>query len=225
MVQPDGKRRRFRRYEVHDLYGSLLFRVDVTVLNLSLAGMAVETNRQLKLGKVYSMRFGEGDAVLDLDGTVKWCHLVGTQAGTGGDTRTVYHAGLAFEGTLTEKSQRLLEFMQDHVILALAKRVIGRFKVKAGSAVALAARYDFEVQKLSLSGMLVKTRLLPELDSSFDMELRIAGSSLDVAGRVAFVERVGGTDADPESLLGIEFLDLDEPRIQALKAFIAEELE
>lgn len=225
MTQPEGKRRRFRRYEVHDLYGSLLFRVDVTVLNLSVAGMAVETNRQLKLGKVYSMRFGEGESVLDLDGTVKWCHLVGTQAGTGGEAMTVYHAGLAFDGTLTEKSQRLIDFMQEHVVLALAKRVIGRFKVKAGAAVALAARYDFEVLKLSLSGMLVKTRLLPQKDSAFDMELRIEGHPIEVAGRVAFVERLGGTDADPESHLGIEFLDLDEPRIQALKSFIAEELE
>lgn len=217
--------RRYRRYEVHDLHGSLLFRVDVTVLNLSLAGMAVETTQQLKLGKVYSVKLGNGSGFVDVDGTVRWCHLIRTKEGPGGEPVNVYHVGITFGGTLTEKASQLLEFMQEHVVLALQHRVMGRFKLKAGSPVALETRYDFEVVKLSLSGMLVKTRLLPDPDSSFDMELQIAGGPFEIGGRIAYVRRVGGTDADPESQLGVEFQKLDEARGRVLREFIATELE
>ena len=73
--------------------------------------------------------------------------------------------------------------------------------------------------------MLVKTRLLPEVDSAFDMELRIRGTTLEVEGRIAYVQRIGGTDAEPEASLGVEFLEMDEERTQVLKEFIADELE
>ncbi len=225
MSEERVRRRRHRRYEVHDLNGSLLFRFDVTVLNLSLAGIAVETTRPLKLGKVYSMRFGSGPESVDLDGIVRWCHLVGTRPGSVGGALNLYQAGLAFDGTLTEKSERLLEFMKEHVVLSVTKRVIGRFKLQAGAPVELAARYDFEVEKLSLSGMLVKTRLVPEIDSAFDMEIRFRGTTLEVEGRIAYAERLGGTEAEPEAALGVEFLDMGEEKTSVLKAFIAEELE
>ena len=148
------------------------------------------------------MRFGDGSRTVDLDGTVRWCHLIGTRPGNVGGALNLYQAGLAFDGTMTEKSERLLDFMQEHVVLSLAKRVIGRFKLKAGAPVELAARYDFEVEKLSLSGMLVETRLLPEVDSAFDMELRIRGTTLEVEGRIAYVQRIGGTDANPRPASG-----------------------
>lgn len=221
---PEQKKRRHQRYEVHDLHGSLLFKVDVTVLNLSLSGMAVETTQQLRLGRVYSVRLGSGRGGVDVDGTVKWCHLMKTKEGPGGQPVNVFHVGITFDGTLTAKASKLLEFMQQHVVLALQKRIMGRFKLKTGSPVALATRYDFEVVKLSLGGMLVKTHLIPDVDSAFDMELRIAGHPIEVAGRIAYVERVGGTDSDPESQLGVEFLALDEDRGRVLREFIANEL-
>jgi hypothetical protein len=219
------KARAHRRYEVHDLHGSLLFRIEVKVLNLSLSGMAVETTQQIKLGKIYSVTLGSAQDSVDVDGVVKWCHLVKTRAGPKGEPVNVYHVGITFDGTLTDKASRLLSFMQGHVVLALQHRIVGRFKLKPGSPVALSTRYDFEVLKLSLSGMLVETRLQPDVDSSFDMELTILGKPFEVAGRIANVRRVGGTDVDPASQLGVQFLELDEAREKVLREFIASELE
>ncbi|MCC6132590.1 MAG: PilZ domain-containing protein [Acidobacteria bacterium] len=220
----DDQRRRSPRYEVHDLHGSLLFRLEVNVLNLSLAGAAVETTRQLKPGKAYTIRIGGGDGGMDLDGTVKWCHLTKTRRGENGELVTIYNAGLAFDGTLTEKSHRLLAFMQDHVVLALEKRIVGRFRVRAGASIAVTTRYDFEVLKLSMTGMLVRTALLAEVEPAFEMELKLGDELLEVAGRIAYAEKVGGSDDFPDVHLGVEFLELDERRRQMLKDFISHEL-
>ena len=219
------QRRRHRRHEVRNLRGSLLFRLDIKVLNLSVAGLAVESTQQLKQGRVYSFRLGEGDASIALDATVCWCRLIGTRRGESGEGETVYQAGLSFEGTLTEKANRLVEIMKDHVVLALQKRVIGRFRAKAGSPAELSSRVDFEVTKLSLSGMLLKARLSPELHNVFSVELAIAGEPFDTLGRVAFVRRTGGTDAEPDAEIGLEFVGLDEKRLDILRRFVGTELE
>src|SRR6185369_16529600 len=113
------RERRHPRYEVQDLHGSLLFRIDVIVLNLSLSGMAVETTQQMKLGRVYSVKLGDAAGFVDMDGIVKWCHLVKTRAGPNGEAQNVFHVGITFDGTLTEKASRLLAFMQEHVVLSL----------------------------------------------------------------------------------------------------------
>ncbi len=219
------KARTHQRYEVHDLHGSLLFRIDVTVLNLSLSGMAVEATQPIKLGRVYSVTLGSGPDSVDVDGVVKWCHLVKTRTGSKGEPVNVYHVGITFDGTLNDKASRLLSFMQGHIVLAPQHRIMGRFKLKAGSPVALSTRYEFEVLKLSLSGMLVETQLLPEVDANFDMELTIAGAPLEVAGRIANVKRMSGSETDPASQLGVQFLGLDDERGRVLREFIASELE
>jgi hypothetical protein len=219
------QKRRYRRYEVHDLYGSLLYRVEVKVLNLSLTGMAVEATQQLKLGRMHAVRLGQGDASIELDATVRWCRLVGTRKGTNGETVTVYLAGLTFDGIVTEKAQGVMEFLKEHVVLALQKRVIGRFRPKGESAIELATRVEFEVMKVSLSGMLLKTRMMPAVESTFEVELPLAGVPFDSSCRVAYVRRTGGSDVEPEAEVGVEFQRLDDPRQLLLRQFIASQLE
>jgi hypothetical protein len=223
-MQPTQKRR-YRRYEVHDLYGSLLFRVEVKVLNLSLTGMAVEATQQLKQGRVHAVRLGQGDGAISIDATVRWCRLVGTRKGTNGETVTVYLAGLTFDGVVTEKAEHVMEFLKEHVVLALQKRVIGRFRPKGGSSIELAARVEFEVAKVSLTGMLLKTRMSPPLQSTFDVEMTFLGEPFESSCRVAYVQRTGGTDAEPEVDVGVEFLSPGEPQQAVLRRFIASQLE
>jgi PilZ domain len=219
------QKRRYRRYEVHDLYGSLLFRVEVKVLNLSLTGMAVEATQQLKLGRLHAVRLGTGGSAISVDATVRWCRLVGTRKGGTGEPVTVYLAGLTFDGMVTEKAENVMEFLKEHVVLALEKRVIGRFRPKGESPIELAARVEFEVAKVSLSGMLLKTRFMPTLETTFDVEMTLAGSPFESSCRVAYVDRNGGSEAEPEATVGVEFVRLGEPQQAVLRQFITRELE
>jgi hypothetical protein len=219
------QKRTHRRYQVKNLRGSLLFRIEVTVLNLSMAGIAVETSRQLKLGKVYSVKLGGGPDSVDVEATVKWCHLVGTRRAAEGEMVPVYKAGLTFEELFTGKTAKLLAFMQEHVVLALEKRIIGRFKLKTGSPIALASRHDFEVVTLGLSGMVVKTKLLPDVDSAFDMELQIGGNACELTGRIAKVQRLDVSDSGFEAQLDVEFPEEKDDWSRVVREFIAEELE
>lgn len=223
MSRPDSQRRRFRRHDVDDVHGSVLFRLEVKVLNLSLSGIAVETTEQLKLGKVYSMKLGSGANLVEVASTVRWCHLVGTRRRrTDNEFENVYRVGLTFDEAFTGKTTRLLEFMEKHVVLSVKKRLVGRFKVESAMPAAITNRFDFEVVKLSLSGMLVRSEFVPEIDSRFAMELRIGDQACEVTGRVVSAERLGGDSAPAE--FGVEFVGEGDARSRLVRELLSEEL-
>ncbi len=61
--------RRHKRYEVQDVHGSLLFRTQVHVRNLSVSGLALETPERLQLGRTYAIRLAGNDDAVDVSGT------------------------------------------------------------------------------------------------------------------------------------------------------------
>lgn len=217
--------RRHRRYEVKDVHGSLLFRTKVRVRNLSVSGLALESAERLQLGRTYAIRLaGEGDAV-DVCGTIRWCHLASARPKPGGEPRAVYEAGLAFEDVFTEKAKGLLGFLEHHVVLSPHERLTGRFRAEALLPADLEARYAFEVLKLSLSGMLVKTPLEASLGSRFGVELGLRDGLVPLTGRVAYVQRGDTVKGEVATEMGLEFLDVSEEAQGALAGFIARELE
>lgn len=216
--------RRHKRYEVQDVRGSLLFRTQVQVRNLSVSGLAVETPERLQLGRTYAIRLaGDRDAI-DLSGTIRWCHLASAPAKSGAGPRVVYEAGLAFEDVFTERAKGLLGFLEQHVVLSPQERLTGRFRTESLRPADLEARYDFEVLKLSLSGMLVRTALEAALEARFGVELVLDGGVVPMTGRVAYVQRDEAGKGAVATQLGMEFLDLSDDSRAALGAFIAREL-
>lgn len=222
---PHVGQRRHRRYEVHDVYGSLLFKTRVQVRNLSVSGLALETPERLQLGRRYAIHLaGEKDAV-DVSGTIRWCHLESTRSAGGGASGAVYEAGLAFEDVFSEKATGLLGFLEHHAVLSPHQRLTGRFRVEKLASAEIEARYEFEVLRLSLSGMLVRTQLDASLGAAFDLELRLRDGVVPLAGRVAYVKREETERVAAGAQLGMEFLELREPARAELARFIASELE
>ena len=217
--------RRHRRYEVHDVHGSLLFRTKVQVRNLSVSGLALETPERLQLGRTYAIRLAGADDAVDVSGTIRWCHLASTRSKEGGETRAVYEAGLAFQDVFTDHGKGLLGFLGHHVVLSPHQRLTGRFQAEALLPADLEARYDFEVLKLSLSGMLVRTALETSLGARFGLELALGEGVVPLSGRVAYVQREEATKGEVAAQLGMEFLEMDDDARGAIGGFIARELE
>ena len=217
--------RRHRRYEVHDVHGALLFRTQVKVRNLSVSGLALETPERLQLGRTYAIRLaGDHDAV-DVSGTIRWCRLASARATGGGEPRAVYEAGLAFEGVFSDMAKGLLGFLEHHVVLSPHQRLTGRFRAQALRPAELEARYAFEVLKLSLSGMLVRTTLEASLGDTFAVELSLRDGVVPLHGRVAFFQRDDAVKGEVATHLGLEFVDVSESARSVLATFITSELE
>ncbi|MFH1176396.1 MAG: PilZ domain-containing protein [Acidobacteriota bacterium] len=218
-------RRRAQRYTVENVRGSLIFSVDARILNMSLAGMAVETASNLRVGRSYGFRLAHGEAEgLRLTGAVVWCRLRAIRKGAAGERAPVYEAGILFEGVLSPHAGELLAFLRNSAIVPLQQRLIGRFHLRQVSAVSLEAEYEFVVRTISASGMLIETELLPALGAVFEMRVQLNGETLVASGRVAFVREAGELDQDQQAAVGVEFVAMSQEDRLALEEFIDRQL-
>jgi Tfp pilus assembly protein PilZ len=195
-------------------------------MNMSIDGMAIESSKRLNVGRKYILKLGHNDKVLRLNGKVVWCNLIKAMKTDQGAVVPVYKAGIEFDDVISDKAKDLRNFLEENVIIKLENRLFGRFKVRPRQSVNLDSEYDFHVQTLSLSGMLIETELLPDKESVFDMELKFNGNTILIKGRVAYIKQVGEPESKQEkSHLGIEFYEIDDAAKKVLEDFIVNELE
>lgn len=222
MGRRQGRRdRRHRRYDVEGVVGSLLFSVEVTILDISAGGMQVETASRLMVGRRYSFRLQREGRTLQVKGKVAWSVLTGTARLAEGEVAPVYKAGIAFERTLTEEGRELVDFIQESITVRPELRLFGRLQVTDDRPATAELGSGLAVKRLSLSGMLVESELDSRLDEVLTMEVRLGEVQIAVSGRVAYVSQ--GAGAGGSNQLGIEFLDLTEHQRAAISRFVEQE--
>ena len=217
-----GEKRRAPRFDVDDVTGSLTLALDVRVRNLSVSGMAVETSAQLTVGRRYRFRLRYGETDLPLAGRVSWSFLASTRHNESGEIEPVYRAGIEFEDMLTDRARQLMRLLERRAVLGARERVFGRFPVTLPGGIEIDRGAEFQVRRISLSGMLIESPLVPEKGDEFDAELKIAGRILPVRLRVAYVELVDRSGDTVGARTGVEFIGLDESARQAIERFLGE---
>jgi hypothetical protein len=223
---PLKERRRHPRHPVNDVKGTLHISTGARVINMSVTGMAIETDTQMRVGRAYSVTLKHGaDFVLKLSGMVVWCHLRGIRKTEAGETKSVYHAGFRFEDVLTEKAQELTRFLEATAIIALDTRISGRFKLKLTEPVDLDTEYPFVVKTISASGLLLETETSPPEGTIFDMEIHLHGAVLQTKGRIVHTREVNDDAAGRSSQVGVEFVETGETDRHAIEEFIAHQLQ
>jgi len=223
---PIVERRRSPRYPVEGVQGSLHVSTAAKILNMSLTGMAVETDAQMRVSRSYSLALRHGEEfVLRLSGTVVWCHLRTLRKTERGDSKSVYHAGFRFDDTLTEKAMELTHFLEATAVIAVEQRISGRFKLKFAKPVDLDTAYRFTVKTISASGILIETDVPAAVGTVFDMVMDLHGATLEARGRVAHSREVPDAQRGRVSLLGIEFVQMQDRDRRALEQFIASHLQ
>jgi hypothetical protein len=220
MAKKNSEKRRYKRYIVDGIHGNVLYLSDLNVLNISIEGAAIETTKRLDVNREYTFRITYKDTVLNLRGRVVWAVLSCREKKGVKEIIPVYRAGIMFTDTLIEKTNALLNFIEDNKIKALEKRVGGvRFKIADSQSVKINYPHKYEVKKISLSGMLIETEYPLDLDSHYDMELYLNENILNVVGRTAHCKKINSYDLTKYSI-GIEFIKIPENDMKVLKDFL-----
>lgn len=213
-------RRRSRRFDVRDVEGSFVIRIDVKVTNLSLAGMAIETRNTLIVGRPYSFRVRQGERQVDVDGRVMWCVLARAEP-RGQDQEPVFRAGIQFEDVHDATGAELQRLIEESALLDPGAQVIGRFVAAFGAAVDLDRQSPFEVKQLSLSGMLVDADWAPRRDEVVPFEVSLGPASFTGHGRAAFVQGYDAADGSRRYRLGLEFTLISDRARERLARYIS----
>jgi len=218
--------RRFRRYDVADVRGSLLLSLDARILNMSLTGMAIETGSVLKVGGDYWLRLSQDGNPLRFKTTVQWCRLVRNERDAAGEVRAVYQAGLDFRDGLDDNARQVLSFLEKHIVVEVDRRLTGRFNLAQAPTAAIAIRHDFEVRRLSLGGMMVETVWDPAPDSTVELEVHTGRGVVRTRGKVRSVlAAIGDPNGPPVFAVGLEFVGLAAEDERSLAALVETLLE
>ena len=212
-------RRAHRRFRVPRIPGVLAFSLQADVVNLSLAGMAVECPVPLAVGKRFAVRIGTGTEQLDLMATVRWCERISDPPP---DARNRYRAGFAFHNILTEKAETLLSFLERNVVLALDRQMFGRLEVDGDARAHLEGDFELQIESLGLTGAEVETRQPPELGAEYELELNLDGRRFSTRGRVLEIRALAGEQTG--YAVEVEFLDPREDQLEVLRAFLREHI-
>jgi len=216
------ERRRSPRFDVSGVQGTFQFTLDMTVVNLSVSGMAVETNHRLTVGRRYLFKVYDGGIQVSLPGTVAWCVLGRTKRDEGGSVRPVYRAGIQFDEVLTEQARTLLDLIEAKAVIEPQARLFGRFAVRSGDAIHVDAREEFLVRRLSASGMLVEAPFVPEVGTTVAIDMELGGKRLAGSGRAVYVRPLADEgDEEEKAEIGLEFIELSPEGRRALESFIS----
>ncbi len=217
--------RRNPRYAVDNVQGTLHFNTEARVLNVSLAGVALETTLPIRVGRTYTVTLRhDDDSVVSLSAAVVWCHLQGTRKNPAGESLPVYAAGLSFTDTLTASAAQLVDFLRRAAIITVGQRVTGRFRIKHDKLISLATEYEFAVKNVSSRGLVLETDLSPELGSMFDIEVFLPAYTLQTRARVLHAKESRLAEKRTLSEVEMEFVDFPPEDQARLSEFIASEL-
>lgn len=199
-------KRRGLRFTVERIQGRMVYTCPVEIANMSLGGAALKLEKALRVGDEYALKL-EGDGkVVSLKGDIAWCVLSETRKVGGGDTVSVYSAGMRFRGVLSEGAEGLLEFIDKHKIVP--EHRLGGVRVYVEGPALLDLPEAYAVRVISRSGMLVETAHPLSVDEVHPMEISIRrGRAIRFSGRVAScTERLDRTPKHYDA--GIEFREM-----------------
>jgi len=107
-------RRENNRFTVtmEEMKGGLLFANDVTILNISLSGIALHADKGLKLGKEYTIRIQVKDKVVPIKGIVVWCRLSQSRHASNGDVVPIYTMGFQFNDAPAGDIEEIIDLVK-----------------------------------------------------------------------------------------------------------------
>lgn len=217
-------RRRQRRVRLPESHGSLVVSLDGTVLDISLSGMAVETNTRLAPHRALTLRLGNGGRAMSLTGRVVWCFLHGTRATTSGEQLPVYRAGIQFQDVLSPQAQDLVRFLESHAIVTLETRLFGRFRIAEDDSVEVSSSIEFRVVELDASGLTVETSIGLEPKEACEVEIQLDGDTVRARTTVREAHRMASQETNESWRILLEFTGLDDPTRARIQEFLRGEV-
>ncbi len=213
------ERRRYKRFVVEGIEGTLMFTTEVEILNISINGVALRASRRLEIGREYTLKLEYKDKIVSMTGVVVWSVLSELHRDQHSENVPYYKAGMRFSDVVSSKMAALLEFIESHKIRE-DQRLNIRFEVMSPDKAVLGGPHNYNVKKVGKGGMLIET------DIPFNVEERIPmEASFDAKEAIKFIGRIAScseiADALPRHFdIGVEFIDMSEDDKKRLEKFI-----
>jgi Tfp pilus assembly protein PilZ len=227
-MQPERKN---KRYKINSMgvKSRMVLAKYVKILNMSISGVAVQTDKRVTVGREYTLRIESKGKILNVKGVVVWSVLGESISDTRGNIIPIYTAGMKFIDTSPEKTAEIVNFIEAHkrdidkgidLYSPSGLRLHVRVHIEDPEKAVLDLQEGHQVKNLSLGGMLIDSEHSFETGSKLPMEITLSeNETIKVSGRV--VSCIPMKDNDLEHYhVGIEFSDMPAKDRKILKTFL-----
>jgi PilZ domain len=98
----DSRRHKRFRSDLTELYGKMILTKKVEIIDISLSGVALRTDRQLNIGREYPLRLVWKGKTLDVWGVVVRSEKLGIEERDNGKNVSLYRVGVMFKDVSSE---------------------------------------------------------------------------------------------------------------------------
>jgi curved DNA-binding protein CbpA len=225
-----SEKRRNKRFKVDgaDVGGEMFFAREANIFDISLTGIALKVDKQMKVGKEYVINLRGDDRMLTLRAKVVRSLLSESRTTNDGESVPIYMVGMEFTNVTDEKEEELIQFIDNHKIRdhenereaddTSEKRRDKRFQVDMPEKTILGFHERYKVKVISLSGMLIESLQRLEIDETIQMQIFLPPNrTVPFLGRVVSCKRI---DDDHERYdIGLEFMGMSEEHQEGLQRF------
>jgi Tfp pilus assembly protein PilZ len=219
-------KRRYKRFrlDVMEINGKMVLADKVEIVDISLGGIALKTDRRLNVGKEYVIKLGDKGKRIDVKGIIVRCELIKIEERCNGERVPVYTAGMMFKDVAPDTIADFLSSIERHkkeeAPVVVDRRLTVRFYITTPWEQTLSFPSQFKVKEISLNGMLIQTEEALGTESMIPMGLSLAADNpVNFIGRVASC-RMTGSEGQALYEIGVEFTGLTDKDRTSLKAFI-----
>ena len=186
----DKRRHKRFRLDLMEISGKMILANRVDIIDISLGGVALKTDRRLNIGKEYLIKLGDKGKSIDVKGIIA-----------------------DFLDSIGHDKKEAMPVTAD-------RRLTVRFYITTPWEKTLCFPAQFKVKEISLSGMLIQTDQALGIESMIPMGLSLqADNPVNFVGRVASCRMTEAT-GQAHYEIGVEFKDLTDMDRTSLKTFI-----
>lgn len=201
----------------------------VSILNISIGGLALKTDKKLSLGGQYRLKINAQNTTFTVKGTIVWSFLTETVKDDLGNVIPIYTSGMQFVNLSDEKIREISTFIAVHCkgeeekVEAYKKtgtRLFVRFSSVEENEATVFFHEKYKIKNISLGGMLIESEYVMEVEKSIQMELFLSGDEhIKLTGRVASCIVIAGEEQKIYDI-GIEFVSISEDNMKKLNTII-----
>jgi hypothetical protein len=109
-MQPERKNKRYKLNSM-EIKSRMLLAKYVKILNMSIGGVAVQTDKRMTVGSQYTLKIESKGQILNVKGVVVWSVLGESVKDVGDNIIPIYTAGMKFIDTSPEKTGEIVNFI------------------------------------------------------------------------------------------------------------------
>ncbi|MDX1701876.1 MAG: PilZ domain-containing protein [Melioribacteraceae bacterium] len=220
--------RKHKRYKVEsmEISGRMVLADYVELLDISVGGVALQTEKRLYVGNEYMLKIAGKEQMLTVRGTIVWSFLDESRTTSNGDVIPIYKVGMKFTDNSGEKMKEVTNFIESHkkesdkeidIFSLSGNRAHIRFHIDTPKETTVNYSDVYSVKNMSLDGLLIESESVIKIEDKIPMEMILPENKvIEFLGRIVRCNSI--TPKQYET--GIEFLNMSEEDKEILKEYI-----